>query len=95
MRNYLVYSVFLIFFIFFGYQVFRISLEAAGANSKLSELRLEKKAVETDNNNLKSQIEYFTDPRNLEKELRSRFNVKFPGEKLIIVVPKQSSHVSD
>ncbi len=95
MRNYLVYSIFLIFFIFFGYQIFKIGLEAAGANSKLSELKLEKKAVETDNNNLKSQIEYFTDPRNLEKELRSRFNVKLPGEKLIIVVPKQSNQVSD
>jgi hypothetical protein len=95
MRNYLVYPVFLIFFIFFGYQIFKINLEAAGANSKLSELRLEKKAVEIDNNNLKYQIEYFTDPRNLEKELRARFNVKLPGEKLIIVVPKQDNHVSD
>ena len=95
MRNYFVYSVFLAFFILFGYQIYKISLEAAGANSKLSELRSEKDAVESDNNSLKSQIEYFTDPRNLEKELRARFNVRLPGEKLIIVVPKQDSKVSD
>ena len=95
MRNYLVYSIFLIFFIFFGYQVYKISLEAADANSKLTELKLERNAMELDNNNLKSQIEYFADPRNLEKELRARFNVKLPGEKLIIVVPKQDNQVSD
>ena len=87
MRNYFVYSVFLAFFILFGYQIYKISLEAADANSKLSELKSEKDAVELDNNNLKSRIEYFADPRNLEKELRARFNVRLPGEKLIIVVP--------
>ena len=95
MRNYLVYSIFLIFFIFFGYQVYKISLEAADANSKLSGLKSEKDAVELDNNNLKSQIEYFADPRNLEKELRARFNVRLPGEKLIIVVPKRDNQISD
>ncbi len=95
MRNYLVYSIFLVFFLFFGYQIYKINLEAAGANLKLSELISEKNAVEADNNNLKSQIEYFTDPRNLEKELRTRFNVRLPGEKLIIVVPKQDNQVSD
>lgn len=95
MKNYLVYSIFLAIFVFFGYQVYKISLEAAGANLKLTELKLEKDAVEVDNNNLKSQIEYFTDPRNLEKELRARFNVRLPGEKLIIVVPKQDNQVSN
>lgn len=95
MRNYLVYSIFLAFSVFFGYQVYKINLEAVDANSKLAELKSGKDAVEADNNNLKSQIEYFTDPRNLEKELRTRFNVRFPGEKLIIVVPKQVDQVSD
>mgnify|MGYP001587667898 CR=1 FL=1 len=91
MRNYLVYSIFLALFILFSYQVYKISLEAVDANSKLAELKSENDAVELDNNNLKSQIEYFADPRNLEKELRARFNVKLPGEKLIIVVPKQDN----
>ncbi|HZX00941.1 MAG TPA: hypothetical protein VFE87_00890 [Candidatus Paceibacterota bacterium] len=95
MRNYLIYSVFLAFFIFFGYQIYKISLEAADASSKLAELRSEKNAMELDNSNLKSQIEYFADPRNLEKELRARFNVRLPGEKLIIVIPAQDNQVSD
>ncbi|MEK7195818.1 MAG: hypothetical protein AAB659_01085 [Patescibacteria group bacterium] len=95
MRNYLVYSIFLALFILFGYQIYKISLEAGDASSRLSELKSEKDVVESDNNNLKSQIEYFADPRNLEKELRARFNVRLPGEKLIIVVPKQGNQVSD
>ena len=86
-KNYLVYSIFLAFFIFFGFQIYKINLEAAGANSKLSELKSEKAAMESDNDSLKAQIEYFADPRNLGKELRARFNVRLPGEKLIIVVP--------
>lgn len=87
MRSYLIYSLFLVFFIFFGYQIYKISLEAAEANSKLAEFKSEKEAMESDNRSLKAQIEYFADPRNLEKELRARFNVRLPGEKLIIVVP--------
>lgn len=42
-----------------------------------------------ENQNLTADLEYFADPRNLAKEFRSKFNYKKPGEKLIIVVPKQ------
>ncbi len=42
-----------------------------------------------DNSELRSDLEYFSEPENLEKELRSRFNYKNPGEKLIIVVPQK------
>ena len=43
-----------------------------------------------DNLELRADLEYFSDVRNLEKELRSRFNYKKPGEKMIIVVPPKS-----
>ena len=43
-----------------------------------------------DNLELRSDLEYFAEPENLEKELRSRFNYKKPGEKLIIVVPPKT-----
>lgn len=36
---------------------------------------------------IKSEIEYFSRPENLEKELRQKFNYKKPEEKMIIVVP--------
>lgn len=48
--------------------------------SKLSQFK-------KDNSELQADLEYFSNPKNLEKELRSRFNYKKPGEKMIIVVP--------
>ena len=44
-------------------------------------------ALEEENKNLQEDAAYFQNPQNLEKELRSRFNYKKQGEKLIIVVP--------
>ena len=48
-------------------------------------------SLKEDSQNLKSDLEYLEIPDNLEKELRSRFNYKNPGEKLIIVVPASNS----
>ncbi len=49
---------------------------------------IESKVVQFKEENLKFQadLEYFAHPENLEKELRSRYNYKNPGEKLIILV---------
>jgi len=43
--------------------------------------------LKEENEIIKSDIEYFSKPENLEKELRKNFNYKKPGEKMIIVVP--------
>ncbi|MEK9154693.1 MAG: septum formation initiator family protein [Patescibacteria group bacterium] len=58
-------------------------------NLKASFLNLSAKAqfLTEENEKLGSEIEYFSRPENLEKELRSKFNYKKPGEKMIIVVP--------
>lgn len=52
-----------------------------------SALQVRLAALKTDSENLKSDLDYLKIPENLEKELRSRFNYKNPGEKLIIIVP--------
>ena len=44
-------------------------------------------ALSKENADLQSDIEYFSRPENLEKELKSRFNYKKPGEKMMIIVP--------
>ena len=38
-----------------------------------------------------SELDYYLNPVNLEKELRARFNYRAPDEKLIILVPRGSS----
>ena len=55
-----------------------------GLNNKLSFFKEE-------NFKLQADLEYFQEPENLEKELRSRFNYKNPEEKLIIIVPPKNS----
>lgn len=51
--------------------------------------------VKDDNDDLREKISYYSNPRNLEKELRARFNYRFPNEKLIIVVPKKESSTEE
>jgi len=45
--------------------------------------------LRADNTRLQGDVEYLSDPHNLEKELRARFNYRSPNEKLIIVVPQE------
>ncbi len=53
----------------------------------LSGLNFEAEALTKENENLQSEIEYFSEPENLEKELKTKFNYRKPGEKMMIVVP--------
>lgn len=36
---------------------------------------------------LREDLDYYLNPANLEKELRSRFNYRLPDEKFLIIVP--------
>ncbi|OIO64916.1 hypothetical protein COW77_00050 [Candidatus Wolfebacteria bacterium CG18_big_fil_WC_8_21_14_2_50_39_7] len=58
----------------------RLKTDSDNLNSRLQALLKE-------NADLQSDIEYFSHPENLEKELKSRFNYKKPGEKMMIIVP--------
>jgi hypothetical protein len=49
------------------------------------------KKADADYKSLQADYEYYQNPANLEKELRSRFNYHSPDEKLIVIVPKPSS----
>lgn len=58
----------------------RLSADLGNLNNRLQ-------ALTKENADLQSEIEYFSHPENLEKELREKFNYKQSGEKMIIVVP--------
>lgn len=68
-------------------QVYLILKESNGLKEDLDDLNGRMEALAKENTNLKSDIEYFSNPENLEKELKSRFNYKEMGEKMMIVVP--------
>ncbi len=48
-------------------------------------------SLKADSQNLKDDFAYYSNPENLEKYLRSQFNYKNPGEKLIIAVPQKDA----
>jgi len=55
--------------------------------TNLDNLNSRLQTLSKENVDLQSEIEYFSRPENLEKELKSRFNYKKTGEKMMIIVP--------
>lgn len=47
--------------------------------------------AETQEQNLSAEVNYLTDPANLEKELRARFNYTKPGETMIVIVASSTA----
>jgi hypothetical protein len=73
------------------YQVYKIDTERRFLVKETANVLNNIEEIKSDNQDLLGKIDYFSDPRNLEKELRARFNYRFPNEKLIIVVPNQQN----
>jgi len=70
-----------------GYEVFTINKENQRLKKEFNELSSQLEAVQKENEKLKSDLEYYSKPENLEKELRSKFNYKKEGEQTIIITP--------
>jgi cell division protein FtsL len=68
-------------------QLYFILKERNQLKTNLDDLNSRLYALTEENANLQSEIEYFSYPENLEKELKSKFNYKKPGEEMMIIVP--------
>ncbi|MDD4761470.1 MAG: septum formation initiator family protein [Candidatus Pacebacteria bacterium] len=77
----------LLFFI--GEEAIKDYLEYKKYFSESEKLKADISVLEKKNKDLEKDIEYFNDPYNLEKELKSKFNYKKEGEKMIIIVPDE------
>lgn len=80
-----------IFLIFLMVQVYSFSRKEKAASEQNRALEAQVNQLEKESESLKNDYKYYSDPANFEKELRARFNYKSLGEKMIIIVPKQSS----
>lgn len=72
-----------------GYHLYSNKYILVDLNEKFISLTSDFDKLNEENKTLESDIEYYSNPRNLEKELRSRFNYRAPNEKMIIVVPSK------
>lgn len=81
--------VFLLILILAGFSVklYLMFKEKNQLQDKIGGLNNRLEAMVKENVDLRSEIEYFSHPENLEKELRSKFNYKKPDEKMMIIVP--------
>lgn len=76
-----------VIFVVVSIQAYFILKERNQLKSNLTNLDARLDAILKENANLQLEIEYFSHPENLEKELRLKFNYKKPDEKMMIVVP--------
>lgn len=74
-----------------SFGVIKIILEKKSTVKNYVELKAELDSLITENENLKSRMEYLQKPENLVKELKSELNYRAKNEKLIIIVPQTSS----
>ncbi len=72
------------------YDFFQLFIYHGELRRTFSALENKLSQFKKDNSELRADLEYFSEPENLVKELRSRFNYKKPGEKMIIVVPPKT-----
>ncbi|KKQ22169.1 hypothetical protein A2999_00825 [Candidatus Wolfebacteria bacterium RIFCSPLOWO2_01_FULL_38_11] len=68
-------------------QIYFVFNERNELKEKFLTLSAKAQTLDEENEKIKSEIEYFSRPQNLEKEFRSKFNYKKPGEKMIIITP--------
>lgn len=75
------------------WQLYQLYLQNRTLRDTLSAVSGKVDNFKKENLQFQADLEYFQEPENLEKELRSRFNYKNPGEKLIIIVsPKDNEN---
>ncbi len=80
-----------IMIVFLSYQLFNLFIQHADLENSSEKLNAEISSLKTENRDLTSDIDYYSNPQNLEKELKSQSNYKEPGEKVIIVIPPKTN----
>ena len=80
-----------IFLVFILVQIVEFSGRERAARTVYDATKAQFDQANADQENLKEDFDYYSDPANLSKEMRSRFNYALPGEKMLILVPQGSS----
>ena len=71
--------------------VYTLLNERRGVQKRATELRETLKKINTENQSLQKDIEYYGYEENLLKEAKAQFNYRAPGEKLFILIGEATS----
>jgi len=77
--------------IFLGVKIISFWGQERSLNAQLDAIQAQLAKTQTQGAYLQQDVQYLANPANLEKELRSRFNYKKPGENMVIIVPNETS----
>jgi cell division protein FtsB len=80
--------------IFVGVQVYSFMSQEGQLGNDLADVQASLVKAQTEETSLQEEDQYLSNPTNLEKEIRERFNYKKPGETMVIIVPATSSTAS-
>lgn len=84
----------LVVFGFMGTRIYGFLREQQDTARTLQALQQKYEAAKIDEAKLQEELQYLSNPTNLEKELRARFNYRASDEKMIIIVPPHATSVS-
>lgn len=76
-----------ILLVILGFQIYIFWGKEKRINTEFLELKKKMEAALIEKENLKNELDYLSNPANLEKELKGRFNYRRPQENMIIIVP--------
>ena len=76
---------------FLAFQIYFFWQSGNAAQKEYDALVIKVQRSKTEYQSLQSDLTYYLNPQNLLKEIRARFNVRAIGEKMIILVPRESS----
>lgn len=86
--RYVMALVLIVILLILGFQIYVFFRKGNGAAETYAELMLELAKARQEASESEKDLEYYLNPRNLEKELRARFNYRGQDEKMIILVPE-------
>lgn len=85
-------SLFLAFFLIFaGVEAWNFYERAQTAQADLETVQEELHKAKVDSDQISSDRDFYSNPANLEKDLRSRFNYRTQDEQMMVLVPTASS----
>jgi len=83
-----------VFLVILGIQVYSFVSQEWQLGSQLASAQANLTKAQVQEADLQDEIQYLSNPENLEKELRARYNYKKPGETMVIIIPATTSTTS-
>ncbi len=81
--------------LFLGFQIYLFIGRGHDAGKIYSDYKVKLDKAKIDEQKLEDELNYYSNQANILKELKGQFNYKAPGEKLMIIVPKNQTSTNN